>query len=210
MINFLLKFFVLVHNQAYRVITKLAVKRNHGLHPKHQILRYSQFFLDNINSSNQILDIGCGNGQVAYELAQKAQTVVGIDKNEKNIQYAKIHFRRANLQFIEGDALAYKFINQFDQVVLSNVLEHISDRIAFLQGLHSLTNVILLRVPMLDRDWLAVYKKELGLEYRLDRTHYIEYTIKSLTNELKLSGWHLDNYSIQFGELWGVLKENYY
>jgi len=58
---------------------------------------------------------------------------------------------------------------------------------------------------MLDRDWLTVYKKNNGYEYRLDKTHFIEYTLTSLKDELVKSGWEISNYDIRFGEFWGVI-----
>ncbi len=73
--------------------------------------------------------------------------------------------------------------------------------------MHDLSDSILLRVPMLSRDWLTMYKKEHGYEYRLDPTHYIEYTLPDLKEEINQSGWVIKSYSIQFGEFWGVLKK---
>lgn len=203
----LLKFFVWLDNFCYRVITKLVIKENNGLHPKHRILNYHQFFIDQANSNDVVLDVGCGNGANAYDIAGKAKEVVGIDIEEKNIKQALEKFKRENLQYLIGNAISYEFGRQFDKIVLSNVLEHIKDRVDFLLKLHKISQTILLRVPMINRDWLTVYKKEKGLEYRLDKTHYIEYTLNDLLEELKLAGWRLENYSIQFGELWGVVKK---
>ena len=41
---------------------------------------------------------------------------------------------------------------------------------------------------IVDRDWIALYKKEIGVEYRLDKTHYIEYTLDTFQAELKKAG----------------------
>ena len=60
---------------------------------------------------------------------------------------------------------------------------------------------------MLNRDWITLYKKELGIEYRLDPSHYIEYTLESFEKELQKVGLSLKNYSIQFGEIWAVVTE---
>jgi len=38
---------------------------------------------------------------------------------------------------------------------------------------------------MINRDWITLYKKELGVEWRLDKTHYIEYTLESFEKELE-------------------------
>ncbi|MGI6314837.1 MAG: class I SAM-dependent methyltransferase [Patescibacteria group bacterium] len=209
----ILNFFVKLHNFSYKIISRLAILENGGIHPKHKIMNYHKFFIDNIDSNDEILDISCGKGENAYDIACKAKKVLGIDIIENNIKTAKEKYHLAcqqagkeNLEFLLGDATKYNFDQKFDKIVLSNVLEHIENRIDFLQSLHNISDVILLRVPMIDRDWLSVYKKNKGFEYRLDNTHFIEYTLDELKNELKNAGWKIDSYSIQFGEFWGVVK----
>lgn len=207
-IKFTLILAVKLDNFIYRVITKLAIIDNNGVHPKHEILRYGDFFLKNIVAGDRVLDVGCAKGEVAFLVSNVAKEVVGIDINSEKIIQAKKSRIKNNIEYVVGDVTLYNFNGKFDKIILSNVLEHIDKRIEFLTKLHNLGNTILLRVPMLDRDWLSVYKKNKGFEYRLDRTHYIEYTIKSITNESELSDWYLEKYSVQFGELWGILKEN--
>lgn len=209
----ILNFFVKLHNFSYKIISRLAILENGGIHPKHKIMNYHEFFIDNVNENDEILDIGCGKGENAFDIAQKAKKVLGIDILESNIKIAKEKYHLAcqqtgkeKLEFLVGDATKYNFDKKFTKIVLSNVLEHIENRIDFLQNLHSITNVILLRVPMIDRDWLSVYKKNKGFEYRLDPTHFIEYSLVELKNELKSAGWKIESYSIQFGEFWGVIK----
>jgi len=54
---------------------------------------------------------------------------------------------------------------------------------------------------------LTLYKKKNGFKYRLDKTHFIEYSIDSLKTELNQAGWNLEKYSIQFGEIWGIVRK---
>lgn len=205
----LLKIFVFIHNISYKLIAKVAIKLNNGVHPKHDIMKYHQFFINNINDSDEIIDIGCGKGENAFDIASKAKFVTGIDFKKQNIDIAKLRYKLKNLEYIVGDALNYNFENKkFDKIVLSNVLEHIDKRIDFLKDLHQISNIILLRVPMITREWLSVYKKNQNLEYRLDPTNHIEYELDGLKKELSEGGWKISNYSIQFGEFWGVVKSD--
>lgn len=204
--SFLLKIFVGLHNISYKIISKLAVKLNNNVHPKHEIMNYHKFFVDHVGSTDMVIDIGCGKGENAYDISSKAKEVIAFDINEDNITSAKEHFKRDNLKFVVGDALLYDFSQEFDKIIFSNVLEHIQDRVVFLKKLSTISATMLLRVPMLDRDWLTVYKKQQGFDYRLDRTHFIEYTIPTLEDELSKSGWLIEEYSVQFGEFWGVIK----
>jgi SAM-dependent methyltransferase len=201
-----LRFFVWLDNIAYKGITKVAIIDNQGVHPKHQILNYHQFFVDQVQNQDRVIDIGCGKGENAYDVAAKAKQVVGIDIEQKNVDKAKNNYQRPNLEYICGDATTYNFSSKFNKIILSNVLEHIEHRVEFLKKLHHISDTILLRVPMIDRDWVAVYKKQKGLEYRLDPTHFIEYTLPILKEELQQGGWKIESYSIQFGEFWGVVK----
>lgn len=203
---FLLKFFVSAHNFSYRVISLLAVYANHGIHPKHQILKYHNFFIKNTAPDDVILDLGCGRGELSFDLAQKAKEVVAIDNNRRVIAEARLKFIKPNLMFELVDILSYRPSRQFNKIILSNVLEHLDNRIEFLKNIHSWAPIILLRVPLLERDWLSVYKKEMGLEYRLDNTHCVEHTLVGLKTELEASGWRIRSYSIQFGEFWGVIS----
>lgn len=204
----LLRFLTFVDSVTYKLISKLAIIGNDGVHPKHHILNYHQFFLNNITSEQIVLDLGCGKGENAFDLASKAKVVVAIDIEQKNIDNAQSKYRKDNLTFLVGDATTHEFDTRFDSIVLSNVLEHIEDRVPFLKKLHTISDTIILRVPMIDRDWLSVYKKEQGLDYRLDPTHFTEYTMDELHEELANGGWKLDSYSIQFGECWGVVVKS--
>jgi len=206
-LNRLIKFFLRLDNFCYRKISRLAIWENNGIHPKHRIMNYHQFFIKNIGNNDEILDIGCGNGAVAYDLSKKAKSVLGIDIDKQNIESAKKHYQRKNLSFIVGDATKYQLRNSFDVIILSNVLEHIKNRTPFLKKIKKLAPTILIRVPMVNRDWLTLYKKEKGVEHRLDKTHFIEYTEESLREETKKANLKIESYSIQFGEIWAIIKK---
>jgi SAM-dependent methyltransferase len=204
--RFFLKQGLRLHNWLYRVISILAIKVEGGIHPKHRLMNYHQFFLDNISSSDTILDIGCGNGALAYDLAGKAKFVTGIDIVERNIIKAREKYNQVNIKYLVGDATKGLKGQKFDVIILSNVLEHIEARIAFLGQIKGLAGKYLIRVPMFDRDWLTLYKKELGIEWRLDKTHFTEYTELSFREEMKRAGYSVESLSVRFGEIWAVVK----
>jgi len=211
LIRFILKLILRVHSFAYALAGYFSQKiEKDRLHPKHRIMNYHKFFVDNVGENDVVLDIGCGNGALTYDVARKVKRVVGIDLNERNIDIAKSRFARENLEFIYGDALTSLPNEKFDVVILSNVLEHIEKRIEFLVSLSKRAAKFLIRVPMLNRSWIDLYKKELGLEYRLSRTHFIEYTLETFTTEMSKAKLGILNYSIQFGEIWAVVTRGDY
>jgi len=202
----LAKFALQFHNYFYKVVTKLAILAEGGLHPKHRLIGYHKFFVDNVSSEETVLDIGCGNGALSCDLAKKAKKVIAVDLSERNIEIAKKEYFNPNIEYEIGDATRFDFKKRADIIVLSNVLEHIKDRVEFLKKIKELAPRILIRVPMINRDWLALYKKEIGIEYRLDKTHFIEYTLESFKEEVERAGLKVEKYSIQFGEIWSVVE----
>ena len=194
------------HRFSYKLVSKLALLSENGVHPKHRLMNYHQFFLDHISPNNNVLDIGCGNGALAFDLAKKAFSVTAIDTNKKNQSAWEQTFHAPNLSYSITDATTFKPDRSFDVIVLSNVLEHIEKRTEFLQQIKQLAPLILIRVPMINRDWVTIYKKELGLDYRLDTTHFTEYTLESFESEITSANLRIDSYSIQFGEIWAVVK----
>ncbi len=202
----IIKILLGIHSFSYRVVGFLSQRvEDDGLHPKHRLMNYHKFFVDNVDGNDVVLDIGCGNGALSYDVANKAKRVVGIDLSEKNISVAKERYSRENVEYICGDALKDLPGEKFDVIIMSNVLEHIENREEFLKRLKGKAAKLLIRVPMMNRDWITLYKKEMKLDYRLDKEHSVEYTLESFDGELREVGLKIKDYSVQFGEIWAVV-----
>ncbi len=203
----IIKLFLRVHSLSYRLIGFLSQKiEEDRVHPKHRLMNYHKFFVDNVSENDTVLDIGCGNGALSYDIATKAKKIVGIDLNEKNISFAKENYSKKNIKYICGDALKDVPNEKFDVIIMSNVLEHIENRVEFLEQMREQTAKFLIRVPMINRDWITLYKKEMGMDYRLDKGHYVEYTPESFEEEMKKAKLKIVDCSIQFGEIWATVE----
>ena len=192
----------------YRITGTKSIEYDGGHHVKLRLTQYHNFFVNRIIPGERVLDIGCGRGEMAYEIVSKAGGLVtGIDLNKDWLEYAKEAFHHPNLEFIHGDVLEVLPIQKYDTVIMSNVLEHIESRVEFLnkvkQQIHP--GRFLMRVPMFNRDWRVPLKKELGLHYFLDDTHYIEYTQESFNKEIKAAGLQTGHMEIRWGEIWAEL-----
>jgi SAM-dependent methyltransferase len=210
-----LKPLLMLHSACYRWISRFAIVLNNGVHPKHSIINYEEWFYDNIRPGWCVIDIGCNTGILAGKIAQKASFVYGIDINPDLVKKACENNSADNIEYICADASSfdYKTEKGIDCIVMSNLLEHISDRVGLLKKLvHSVNwtekteRIFLIRVPALQRDWISVYKKNLGTEYRLDRTHCIEYTNDEFVSELAQAQITLVRMEIRFGEIYAVCK----
>lgn len=204
-----------LHNFCYEVSGGMAVQVENGVHPKHRIMHYKEWFVGNINESDVVLDVGCNTGMMPEVMSKKANFVYGIEIEPMLIKEAKNKRNNDNIEFICADATTYDYTQcrPVSCVTLSNVLEHIEYRVDFLKKLicqitwQDATNKkLLIRVPMVDRDWITVYKKELGVDYRLDPTHYTEYTYDQFEYELAQSGVSILCSRVRFGEIYAVCK----
>lgn len=202
-----------IHSKAYYYSGVLASFRGDGIHPKHGIMKYKEWFLENIEPDWVVLDVGCNTGMMPEVMSSKASFVYGIEINCKLIEEAKSKRQNENIEFICADATTFDYtpLKAIDCVTLSNVLEHIEHRVEFLQKL--ITQIkwrdkkrLLIRVPMIDREWIAMYKKELSLEYRLDNTHYTEYTFEEFEKELSQAGVNVLSHHVRWGEIYAVCE----
>ena len=185
------------------------------IHPKHRILRYKEWFLDKISGQDVVLDIGSNTGVMVEFLASKAAFVYGIEIVPGHYQEACKIRQKPNIQYLLGDATVYDYqsLKSVNVVTLSNVLEHINNRVEFLCKIrHGVVwkdrshKRFLIRVPMIDRDWMVLLKKEHGLEWRLDDTHCTEYTAESFREEMLQAGLSVDSMDIRFGEIYAVCR----
>ncbi len=201
-----------LHNMSYNLIGPAAIQFNNGIHPKRRIINYEKWFFDKVNEGDKVIDIGCNRGYLCSYISHKCSEVIGIDLDKSHIEYAKKNYPLNNLEFIHADATEVDLADLAPQkLILSNVLEHIEFRVDFLKRLKELTKKvdelkILIRVPLIERDWLAVFKKDFGIDYRLDPTHFTEYTQSEFHEELSLAGLEILESKIQFGELYAVTK----
>lgn len=200
-----MRFLLRLDTALYGLEGKASVAYGNGVHTKHRHMGYHDFFVSRIDRGASVLDVGCGNGALAYDLADKqGARVTGIDMNEVQIQFARQHFNHPQITYLVGDALQKLPSGSFDTVVLSNVLEHVSDRVVFLKKiiLTAQPGQVLIRVPLFERDWRVPLKKELGLEWRLDATHATEYTQESFAEEMTSAGLGISHQELRWGELW--------
>jgi 2-polyprenyl-3-methyl-5-hydroxy-6-metoxy-1,4-benzoquinol methylase len=187
----------------------LAVELDGGIHAKHRLMRYHDFFLERVRADERVLDVGCGKGELAYDLATRGGVLVtGIDVNAGSLAFARVRFPSDRLELVEADALEWVPSTPYDVVVLSNVLEHVADRVGLLRRLVELARPdrLLIRVPVLERDWLVGLRRELGIPYFSDPTHQTEYSPEQLEAELRDAGLRLDELLHRWGELWAVAR----
>lgn len=203
-------------------------------------LRRLDFFVDRImrlaNDRNpsefKILDVGCGNGNIAIPLAALGFSVVGIDLSDVAIKAAKQAADETGIpaNFLVGglEAVASK---QFDVIICSEVLEHQADVVTFLDQLKDKLaphGTLLLSVPngqsleekirrISNRSrwglWLKhhIKKQWLGagtVQSMAQDPHLQFYSYKRLTAALRQAGFWIvgsDNAAVWFKEFFYLI-----
>ncbi|MBI4763551.1 MAG: methyltransferase domain-containing protein [Deltaproteobacteria bacterium] len=151
-----------------------------------------------------MLDIGCGNGLLSYDMARAGAWVVAMDMEIDNIIAGQKRFSHPNLKFIHGNAPETLPAGPFDVITLSNVLEHIEDRIAFIRKVQKTYQPArwIIRVPAYERDWRVPIMEELGVDYRQDDTHFIEFKKDQWNEEIHRAGLGIRYIDFRWGEIW--------
>jgi len=210
------RFCASVETPVYHVIDRAALETAGGVHPKHGLMRYHDFFVERVTAGERVLDLGCGYAQVARSIALRAGAdVTGMDWSEVNLAQALTMIEREGLgervHVVRGDitrdrATARDGSPRFDVVILSNVLEHLRDRPSLLARCVEWYSprAVLIRVPAFDRSWQTAWKRELGVDWRCDDTHETEYTEASLRAELDEAGLRVDELVARWGEYWAA------
>lgn len=77
------------------------------------------FVVEQIRSSDKVLELGCGYGRVLRELAKQASKVVGIDTSIESLELAKeylLDYRNIELHQMNANSLSFKE-ETFDVVI---------------------------------------------------------------------------------------------
>jgi 2-polyprenyl-6-hydroxyphenyl methylase/3-demethylubiquinone-9 3-methyltransferase len=86
-------------------------------------------------SSLSLLDVGCGGGLLCEPFARLGTKVTGIDASKNNIEVAKIHAQKTNLQIQYLNKMPEEIINKkFDIILCMEVIEHVDNVELFIES----------------------------------------------------------------------------
>jgi len=150
----------------------------------------------NFRSGDTVLDLGCGEGRHSISARLQADIhVVGLDLSRRDLLTAKQRLDDFNLggndhcNFIQGSGLALPFAdNSFDQVICSEVLEHIVDYQGVLQEIKRVLKpggLFAVSVPRYFPEWVcwvlsSAYHEVPGGHLRIFRTSQLKTAVTNL------------------------------
>ncbi len=117
-----------------------------------------------------ILDIGCGGGLLSEPLARLGANVVGIDASKKNIDIAKHHLKKSNLniKYYDVSPENFSFEKNFDVILNMEIVEHVKDIPEFInQSAKFLKNDGIMFIATLNQTLKSYFFAIIGAEYIL-------------------------------------------
>ena len=166
----------------------------------------------------KILDIGCGGGLISEPLARLGGEVTGIDASEKNIEVAKLHSKKNNLNinYLNKSPEQLNNSEKFDIVLNLEVVEHVENVDLYIKSCSNLLkkNGIMFTAT-LNRTIVSYIKAIVGAEYILRwlpiGTHDWNKFIKPEELEKKLSSANfstIDVKGLEFNPLFNKWKKS--
>ncbi|MGC9366460.1 MAG: class I SAM-dependent methyltransferase [bacterium] len=171
------------YNYSPDLINKILKKSNHPL----------KVITDLIEDNTTVLDIGAGNGILTELLRFKYSNVIidGIEKNRYGGNISRSKYRN----FYQGDAQNFFNIfqnEQYDYIVLADIIEHLTDPYTLLKKLVNsipVSTKIILTTPNISFGAVRISLLHGDFDYTdsgiLERTHLRFFNIKSLKLMLK-------------------------
>jgi 2-polyprenyl-3-methyl-5-hydroxy-6-metoxy-1,4-benzoquinol methylase len=155
------------------------------------------FLLDHIDAGERVLDVGCGEGRFAAELARAGADVVGLDVAAEPLRRTRErHPELVDLRHVPAAGVWPLEDASFDVVWAGEVIEHVADTAGWLSEVRRVLRsggVLLLSTP--DHGRLRMLRWAFGssaFEAHFDprADHLRFYTRRALTELLEDFGFH--------------------
>ena len=132
--------------------------------------------------NSQILDLGCGNGLMSYEFRKEQIYYKGVDFSEVAIKEAKKN--SPNFDFEIVDLNKYEIKENYDIILILDVLEHIDNPERLLEQALKKGKIIIINSPFKDTIKDKTHIHEFGKEF------FSKYLTDGLINEIKFQVYY--------------------
>lgn len=95
------------------------------------------FFARKFAKDKDVLDVACGNGYGSMALSTVANSVTGIDLDDRNLKFAAANYAHPRIRFESADVTKLQESKRYDVAVAYEVYEHLEQHDAdnFLSGI---------------------------------------------------------------------------
>jgi glycosyltransferase involved in cell wall biosynthesis/ubiquinone/menaquinone biosynthesis C-methylase UbiE len=141
------------------------------------------------STAGRLLEVGCGDGDFLAEAEAAGYLVTGVELDAATCDRARARLKNGEMLcgVLEDSGLAEE---QFDLCVLSDILGHVRDPLAFLAHVHRLLKpdgVIFIATPSLS-SWSAKLLRQNWMEFKPEHLTYFD--PKTLQTALFRAGYH--------------------
>jgi len=153
------------------------------------------FLAEHVAAGARVLDVGCGEGVFAAELARSGASVVGIDVAEEPLRRARTLHPGLELALVDGEGRWPLEDSSFDVVWAGEVIEHVADTAAWLSEIRRVLRsggTLLLSTPAHGRMRLlgiALSRRAFAAHFDPRGDHLRFYTGATLTGLLEDFGF---------------------
>jgi 2-polyprenyl-3-methyl-5-hydroxy-6-metoxy-1,4-benzoquinol methylase len=165
-----------------------------GLEPPDLPLRRA-FLFEHVDPSRRVLDVGCGEGLLAAELARAGVSVVGVDVAEEPLRRGRSRYPSLDLRIVPSEDTWPLPDASFDVVWAGETIEHVADTPGWLAEVRRLLRPggsLLLSTPahgLLARLWLALSGRAFDAHFDPRADHLRFYTRRTLRRSLEDAGF---------------------
>jgi len=178
-------------------LVKWTGKSSQAIHPKHLVDQKPEW-LKYFNQEDEVLDIGCDNGQRDFKLAPFVRKITALDYQKEHVDQAQEWQKKHGSQNIDFLVLSAEnklpfSNNQFDKILFLDVLEPLNNRQQIMKECFRTLKpggLMILAVPNSQTPWKK-FQKSAGLNYYSDPNHKIEYTEEEIIREHQKSGFKI-------------------
>ena len=132
------------------------------------IRRFADLSAPYVSGSEQVLDLGCGTGEITCELARRFPDTafLGIDHSQAGVDRAAEHVETlglGNVTFAVGDVERFEPAGAVDLVMMFDAFHHLADPAAFVKRVGRFSRRFLLIEPR--GDWKGSWSRELDCDW---------------------------------------------
>lgn len=164
-------------------------KNNSGLQWEWAITSLKDF---PFSLNDKVLDVGCGDGKITALIAKQIPNgiIIGLDISEKMVKQASSFFQAGNLIFLQGNASAIPFKQQFDKLVSFCTLHWVLNQEQALESMKECLKpggIMLLVLPAKSPNNLATISEKIACSekwisyFPIFKQERIYYTLKEYT-----------------------------
>jgi 2-polyprenyl-3-methyl-5-hydroxy-6-metoxy-1,4-benzoquinol methylase len=143
-------------------------------------------FLSRAKKPSRILDIGAADGYLGEILKRQGHFLVGLEADSQLAEKARAHYH--TLYSADVESFDFPYQDEFDYILLADVLEHLRDPGGLLRRVVPCLNSggeIIISIPNIAHLFVRVSLMAGRFEYQdrgiLDRTHLRFFTLASMT-----------------------------